>query len=103
MTWDVVSHWNRPLHRWAGSSAICEKIARLLKLDFRLPLHVAKELDWRSRTMLSAGTKERDRQSAEQHKPDQEILNHARKGTTRPSRQFLPRTRGSPYPGSGEP
>ena len=43
--------------------------------------------------MLSAGTKERDRQSAEQDKPDQEILNHARKATSRPSRQLLPETR----------
>jgi len=44
--------------------------------------------------MLSARTKKRDSQSAEQDKPDQEILNHARKATSHPSRQFLPRTRG---------
>jgi hypothetical protein len=43
--------------------------------------------------MLSARTKECDRQSAEQDKSDQEILNHARKATSRPSHQFLPRTR----------
>src|SRR6266446_951204 len=97
---DIESHWNRPLHRWASSSAVREKVARLLKFDFRLPLHVAKELDWRGRTMLSTRSEERNSQSAEQDKADQKILNHARKATSRPSPRFLPRTRGSPCPRS---
>src|SRR5690349_2958771 len=103
MTRDVVSHWNCPCHWWACTSTIREKVARLLKFDLGLPLHVAKKLDRRSRAMLSAGTKERDRQSAEQDKPDQEILNHARKATSRPSRRSPPGTRESPYRRSVDP
>src|ERR1700746_1329867 len=100
MTWNIVPHRNCSLQWWAGSSAVREKVARLLKFDLGLPLHIAKELDRRSCTTLSARSEERDSQSAEQDKPYQEILNHARKAASRPSPRFLPRTRGSQSPRS---
>src|SRR5260221_13686213 len=100
---DVVSHRNRPWHWWASSSAVREKVAWLLKFDLRLPLHVAKELNWRSRTMLSARAQKRDNQSAEQDKADQKILNHARKATSRLRRQSLPRTHESQCRRSADP
>src|SRR5260370_84624 len=79
MTRDVVSHWNRPCHWRASSSAVREKVARLLKFDLRLALHVPKEHAWRGRTLLSPRPEERDNPNATQNKSNGFPIRHARK------------------------